>query len=309
MRSPIRAPDRSDRPHAEVPPSCRLRSRSSSRPPSTASAGVVGRRSGTPMRASSETSRGVLSSASTCLLSAACFGGVTTCSPSAGSRDGARAVGRPGTTRLMRGACLVRLRRRSWAISVVGSRFSRRVSSPPAAVVPAGFGELLAWLATALIAAILWDVGVSVLVQREVAARHVDGRGAIRRALGLRLMALPAWVAAFGLGVFLMSTGYAVDPWSSALFASTSLATGVRLPPAAVLRANSPVSRRRSDSSHRALGHNWPSLAGPCCFRRRRAASGTGCRLGRASWSLSPAPHFSFVVCLVATFALLIHMT
>ena len=221
------------------------------------------------------------------LLSAACFGGVTTCSPSAGSRDGARAVGRPGLRDSCAGpvscGCAGGRGHLGGRIAVLATSFIAA-----RALSPAGFGELLASLATALIAAILWDVGVSVLVEREVAARHVDGRGAIRRARGLRLMALPAWVAAFGLGSFYVDR-IRGNPWSSALFASTSLATGVRLLPAAVLRANSPVS---ADGATLATGR-WVTtgLALPAL-----AASGDVGGFGhwlpppwRASWSLSGA--------------------
>lgn len=102
---------------------------------------------------------------------------------------------------------------------------------------PSLFGEFLAWLATAVMASVFWDAGVSVLVQREVASGRIHVRSALTQGLYLRVLALPVWAAAFALGAFVAAGAFGFEAPTVVLFACGSLAAGLRVLPTAILRA------------------------------------------------------------------------
>ena len=105
------------------------------------------------------------------------------------------------------------------------------------ALDPARFAEFLALLAAGVLAAVVWDAGTSVLLQRDIASGRVGaGRGA-RQAFRLRIVVLPAWALVFGGSIVLLQRLFDPDTVTVLSFACASIASGLRLIPGAVLQA------------------------------------------------------------------------
>src|SRR6202022_776926 len=85
-------------------------------------------------------------------------------------------------------------------------------------------------------AAALWDFGLSALLTREIAAGRVGTRQALGRAVRLRSMLLPLWLAAFAAGVLVMDRDGTVPPSVMAGFGAASLAYGCHSALLAALR-------------------------------------------------------------------------
>jgi O-antigen/teichoic acid export membrane protein len=111
------------------------------------------------------------------------------------------------------------------------------------AVEPVTFGAYLAWFSVALLAAVAWDAGVSVLVQRELARRPRSASVVITRALRLRLTTFPVWGLAFALGLAILQSVSDVDVATAALFIGASFAASLRSLATAVLHSRMQFGR------------------------------------------------------------------
>lgn len=103
-------------------------------------------------------------------------------------------------------------------------------------VDPESFGLYVVMYAVALLAAALWDLGVSVVVSREVGASRVTPPAALRRGALLRILALPVWAVAFGGGAALVALRTTPSPSVLLAFAVASLGAGAAVLAAAALR-------------------------------------------------------------------------
>lgn len=104
------------------------------------------------------------------------------------------------------------------------------------ALDPAQFAFYLVLLAVAILAAGLWDAGVSTVLVRTVSEDHTAVVPTIRRALRLRVLTFPAWLTAVGIG-FTSSGGLEADAMATAaLFSLMSLVAGTSVLPLAALR-------------------------------------------------------------------------
>jgi O-antigen/teichoic acid export membrane protein len=73
------------------------------------------------------------------------------------------------------------------------------------ALAPRQFGQLIGLYAAGLLAASVWDFGVSALVTREVASGRVSVAAAFAGALRLRLKMAPIWLVCFCVAVLVLS--------------------------------------------------------------------------------------------------------
>jgi len=112
------------------------------------------------------------------------------------------------------------------ALSVVAAR----------ALDPESFAQFLAFVALAIMASGLWDVGVSSLLTREVASGRIGVRESLRQAARIRGRSLPLWIGAFVVGSVVAGALAPLEPASVALFAVASLAMGTRMVLAAALQ-------------------------------------------------------------------------
>ena len=104
------------------------------------------------------------------------------------------------------------------------------------ALEPERFAQFVGFVAVMLLAAAIWDFGVSPLIAREVANGRMGTRSSVLEAARLRVFTLPLWLAAFALGSLVMATLGSVEPAALAIFALSSLVSGARLVFAAVLQ-------------------------------------------------------------------------
>ncbi len=78
------------------------------------------------------------------------------------------------------------------------------------ALAPLSFGQFVGLSATAFLAAWIWDAGVASVVERGFAARRITLRGALHRALRLRLILLPVWLLAMITGALIIGRDHPV---------------------------------------------------------------------------------------------------
>jgi O-antigen/teichoic acid export membrane protein len=106
-----------------------------------------------------------------------------------------------------------------------------RLLDPPAFAVYSGL------LAVAILAAACWDAGIATLVTT-AASRAAPPEAVFRRVLAARLMTLPVWVVAIGVGLFIFGSMTRVG-WPTILLVSVcSLAAATSLPLQASLRGH-----------------------------------------------------------------------
>lgn len=103
------------------------------------------------------------------------------------------------------------------------------------AMSPLDFGRYLGLWATAVVAAALWDAGVSTLVTREVASGRSGVRVALVGAAHLRIATLVVWLGVFVGGVTIIPGGNGSE-WVAVAFGAASLAFGVNTLVLAILR-------------------------------------------------------------------------
>jgi len=105
------------------------------------------------------------------------------------------------------------------------------------ALAPVEFGIYLGLVATTIIAAALWDLGVSTVLTRELAAERLTTRQAVVRAAELRVRSLPVWVGTFALGSAILGSAADVPPATYAVFGATSVVIACHTIALSVLRA------------------------------------------------------------------------
>lgn len=103
------------------------------------------------------------------------------------------------------------------------------------AMSPLNFGRYIGLWATAVVAAALWDAGVSTVVTREVAAGRAGVGRALAGAARLRVATLVVWAAVFAVGVTVVLGGSG-GGWVAVAFAGASLVFGVNTLLLAILR-------------------------------------------------------------------------
>jgi O-antigen/teichoic acid export membrane protein len=94
------------------------------------------------------------------------------------------------------------------------------------AMSPIELGRYIGLWATAVVAAALWDAGVSTLVTREIAAERMGVRRALGGAARLRMTTFVIWAAAFAVGATLV-LGHSGGGWAAIAFAGASLTFGI----------------------------------------------------------------------------------
>jgi len=104
------------------------------------------------------------------------------------------------------------------------------------ALKPNDFGLYAGLAATAVLASICWDMGVSAVLTREVAAGGLGLRETVIRGAVLRFQTLPMWVAVFSAGAWILARGGGVPAGAIARFAGGSLLYGLSMPLYATLR-------------------------------------------------------------------------
>lgn len=103
-------------------------------------------------------------------------------------------------------------------------------------LAPWEFGQFVGLSATALVAASVWDVGVSPLLTREVAAERVPIVAGLLKAIRLRVTALGLWLAAFGLGTVILTRSDSPPLLAILAFGAGSFAFGTHTLTLAILR-------------------------------------------------------------------------
>jgi O-antigen/teichoic acid export membrane protein len=103
---------------------------------------------------------------------------------------------------------------------------------------PAAFGQFIGLAATSVLAASVWDTGVTMLLTREAAAGHIDVRSGVVQAFRLRLRTLPLWLVVFSAGVLVLNSSHAVSPAVVLAWSGASLVFGAHAVLLAVLRAD-----------------------------------------------------------------------
>lgn len=104
-------------------------------------------------------------------------------------------------------------------------------------VNPLAFAHYLQLYAVAILAAVIWDAGVTTLVTREVAYKRYDARSALRRCLRLRLKTLPLWLTIQCLA-FPLIRSEATRPLAVLYFALGSFCFGLSSLSLGVLRGD-----------------------------------------------------------------------
>lgn len=98
-----------------------------------------------------------------------------------------------------------------------------------ASLTSENFGELVGLQAAALLAAAAWDLGLTTITTREIAAGHVDLGGASRRLLRLRLETAPLGVLAFLFGIWLLGRAVTLNTVVVSIMAVLSVLVGVEV--------------------------------------------------------------------------------
>lgn len=104
-----------------------------------------------------------------------------------------------------------------------------------AAVDATAFGQFVGLQAVALMAAVAWDLGLSAITTREIAAGRIGLARAGPRLVRLRLEAAPIGVAAFAVGIWLLGRNMGLDPVVVAVMAAQSALVGVQVMVSAAL--------------------------------------------------------------------------
>lgn len=91
------------------------------------------------------------------------------------------------------------------------------------------FGMFVALQAVALMAAVAWDLGLTTITTREIAAGNIDLAQASRRLVRLRLETAPIGVGAFVLGTWLLGRNIGLDPTVVAVMAAQAFLVGVQV--------------------------------------------------------------------------------
>lgn len=98
-----------------------------------------------------------------------------------------------------------------------------------AAVNAEAFGQFVGLQAVALMAAVAWDLGLTTITTREIAAGHVDLAQASRRLVRLRLETAPIGVGAFLLGTWLLGRNIELDALVVSVMAAHAFLVGVQV--------------------------------------------------------------------------------
>jgi O-antigen/teichoic acid export membrane protein len=102
---------------------------------------------------------------------------------------------------------------------------------------PVDFGLYIGLSATAILSASLWDLGVSSLLTRELAAARVTPRQAALQTARLRLKTAGMWLLSFAIGSTILLRGGGVSVITILAFAGASIVFGTHMIPLAMLRA------------------------------------------------------------------------
>lgn len=89
------------------------------------------------------------------------------------------------------------------------------------------FGFLMSLYAVVLIASVVWDMGMSSMISRDIAAGELTIYTGIRTITRTRVYVLPLWGAAFALGASLVWINRDEALWSVLIFAGVSLAHNI----------------------------------------------------------------------------------
>jgi O-antigen/teichoic acid export membrane protein len=100
---------------------------------------------------------------------------------------------------------------------------------------PAGFAVYSGLLAVGLLAAAFWDAGISTLVVT-ASSRHAPIDALLRRVLTARLLTLPIWLAAIGLGVLVFGSIARIGSATIVVVAVYSMVAATNVPLLAALR-------------------------------------------------------------------------
>jgi O-antigen/teichoic acid export membrane protein len=104
------------------------------------------------------------------------------------------------------------------------------------ALEPAPFGLYIVLYALAFVAVAIWDLGISVVVARDVGAGRLGVAAAVAQGSRLRLLGLPAWFAALAAGLALASGFPSFSARVCIPFVVASAAAGLSTLPLAALR-------------------------------------------------------------------------
>jgi O-antigen/teichoic acid export membrane protein len=110
---------------------------------------------------------------------------------------------------------------------------------------PAAFAVYVAVLAVALVAAAVWDMGISTLVTTN-AARGAPRGAVFTRVATARLLVVPVWIATMTIGLIVISRLSAIDALSVVLVALASIAASLSIPVLAWLRGQMRFGRAAS---------------------------------------------------------------
>jgi O-antigen/teichoic acid export membrane protein len=102
---------------------------------------------------------------------------------------------------------------------------------------PVNFGLFIGLSATAILSASLWDLGVSSLLTRELAAARVTPREAALQTARLRVKTAGFWLLPFAIGSAILLREGGVSVITVLAFAGASIVFGTHMIPLAMLRA------------------------------------------------------------------------
>jgi O-antigen/teichoic acid export membrane protein len=103
---------------------------------------------------------------------------------------------------------------------------------------PVEFGVYLGLAATTILAASMWDLGVSSVVTRELAAQRTTTRRALARSAALRARALPIWALSFSVGATILARSGEASAFALVAFGAASLVFATHTITLSVLRAH-----------------------------------------------------------------------
>lgn len=113
---------------------------------------------------------------------------------------------------------------------------------------PAAFAVFAGLLAVALLAAALWDAGISTVVTT-AASRGAPTGAVVRRMLTARLPTLPVWLAAIAIGFIIFGSLAALNPATVLALSVSSMAASLSLPLQAILRGHLRFGRAAAAST------------------------------------------------------------
>lgn len=103
-------------------------------------------------------------------------------------------------------------------------------------LAPSEFGRYVALYAVAIFAASMWDLGISSLLVREIAAERVSVLSGLRQAARLRVRTAALWIVTLTTGLLLVGKGAMPDAGTSLGYGAASLAFGLNIALLASLR-------------------------------------------------------------------------